>query len=361
MKDVRAQQAIQYGITATSAIVNFAFGFIVDKIVNLTQPLSFSRGYLWKTSIYTIFIIINTAFLPMLIYADIFGVKPSLYVSFLTIISKDLATILNVQNIDFTFDFSTTWYTKVSPVYTNYIIIDLLLTWFFFFMGKCMSNKDSLENDEGTILQKSMNEKITSWQLKVFVESAYFNLIMFLGFFLSAGMPILIPLAFVNLFSKYLTNRSLLQLNSSRVQGLSEDFNSFTFILIPLTIFWACLVGGWMLTANEALTSRTPMQLDWNTGFNVLDRLLVLPFYLGLAILVVFEFLFYNLVIRFFGWIAASCYDKKEVVHPYYTKEYSHYAKSMSLLHSYNPRNNRKYKNAVINMEKYLTLHDDKL
>lgn len=97
MNSVRAEQAIQYGITATSAIVNFAFGFIVDKIVNLTQPLSFSRGYLWKTSIYTIFIIINTVLLPLLIYADIFGVKPSLYVSFVTLISKDIASLLNVQ------------------------------------------------------------------------------------------------------------------------------------------------------------------------------------------------------------------------------------------------------------------------
>ena len=33
----------------------------------------------------------------------------------------------------------------------------------------------------------------------------------------------------------------------------------------------------------------------------------------------------------------------------------------MSLLNSYNPRNNKKYKNAIINMEKYLTIHDDKI
>ena len=75
-----------------------------------------------------------------------------------------------------------------------------------------------------------------------------------------------------------------------------------------------------MLTANVALTSRTPMQINWDIGFYVVDRLLILPFYVALALLVIFEFLFYNLVMRFFGWVAASCYDKKEVVHPYYTK-----------------------------------------
>ena len=259
MRSIRAEQAIQYGITVTSAIVNFAFGFIVDKLVNLTQPLSFSQGYLWKSSIYTIFVIINTAFIPLLIYADIFGIKPSFYVSFLTIISKDLSSLMNIDSIAFNVDFSASWYTKVSPLYINYIVIDFLMTWFFYFVSKCTSNKESLENDEGTILQKTMNEKITSFQIKVFVESAYFYLIIFLGFFLSGGIPILVPLAFINLFSKYITNRSLLQKNSSRIEGLSEGFNHFTFILLPLTIAMASIFGGWMLTANNYLVSVTPM------------------------------------------------------------------------------------------------------
>lgn len=34
--------------------------------------------------------------------------------------------------------------------------------------------------------------------------------------------------------------------------------------------------------------------------------------------------------------------------------EYSHYAKSMSMLSSYNMRNNPKFKNIIINLEKYL-------
>ena len=96
---------IQYAITATSAIVNFIFGVIVDKLINLTHPLSFARGYMWKTSIYTIFIIFNTAFLPLLLYADIFGFKASQYVSFLTIISTDLNQLFNVEKISFYPDF----------------------------------------------------------------------------------------------------------------------------------------------------------------------------------------------------------------------------------------------------------------
>lgn len=361
LKSIRAEQAIQYGITFAAAIVNFLFGLIVDKIVNLTQPFSFAKGYLWKTSIYTIFIIFNTAFVPLLIYADIFGFKATNYVSLITIISNDLSALLKVDTITFYVDFEPIWYRNVSPIYTNYIIIDFLLTWVFFFLSKCLSNKESLEKDEGTILQKSMNEKITSWKLNAYVEASYFNLIMFLGVFLSAGIPVMIPLAFINIFSKYVTNRSLLQSNSTRIEGLSEEFNSFPFTLMPVMLVIANLFGAWMLTGNPYLVEKTPMKLKINTNSALIDRQLQLPFFIILALLIVFEFVFYNVVIRFCSWLASSCYDKKEVVHPYYTKEYAHYARSMSILSSYNPRNNKKYKNAIINMEKYLTLNDDKL
>lgn len=73
LNDIYTEQGIQYAITATSAIVNVIFGVIVHKLVSLTQPYSHSVGYLWKTTIYTIFLIINTVFLPLLIYANIFG------------------------------------------------------------------------------------------------------------------------------------------------------------------------------------------------------------------------------------------------------------------------------------------------
>jgi hypothetical protein len=70
---IYTEQGIQYAITATSAFVNVIFGVIVHKLVSLTQPFSHSTGYLWKTSILTIFLIFNTVILPLLIYANIFG------------------------------------------------------------------------------------------------------------------------------------------------------------------------------------------------------------------------------------------------------------------------------------------------
>ena len=217
LDEVYTEQGIQYAIIGASGFVNFLFGFIVDKIVNLTKPASHSSGYMFKTAIYTLFMIFNTVFLPLLIYADIFGFKARDYVSFITIISTDIANFFNVDSISLNVDFDRIWYRNVSPVFTNYVIIDTVFTWGFFIFYKCISNKEGLQNDEGSILQKSMNEKITSWKLNAYVEYSYFNLILFICIFFSCGIPVLIPLGFANLWSKYVTNRSLIQNNSSRI------------------------------------------------------------------------------------------------------------------------------------------------
>jgi hypothetical protein len=104
---------------------------------------------------------------PLLIYADIFGFQASNYVSFITIISSDVKNFFSVENLSFYPDFDTIWYKNVSVIYVNFIIIETVVTWVFYILGKCSSNT-SLEDDEGKVLQKSMNEKITSYKLDVY-------------------------------------------------------------------------------------------------------------------------------------------------------------------------------------------------
>ncbi len=66
-----------------------------------------------------------------------------------------------------------------------------------------------------------MNEKITSFKYDLYVEFAYFNLIIFMGVFLSGGIPVMMPLAFVCIFSRYVTSRNVIQGMSSKIEGLS--------------------------------------------------------------------------------------------------------------------------------------------
>ena len=125
-------------------------------------------------------------------------------------------------------------------------------------------------------------------------------------------MPVLILLAFVNLFSKYVSNRSLLQNLSTRIDGLSEAFNSFPFTIIPILLMLACVFGSWMLTGNTIIYEFTNFQIKLPQSFWwILDRQLILPFFIILALLVLFELLFYNTIIRFCSWLAGCCYDKK--------------------------------------------------
>ena len=58
---------------------------------------------------------------------------------------------------------------------------------------------------------------MTSYKLDVYKESANVYLIIVMAMIFGAGVPALIPLAFINLLSRYVTNRSLLQSNSSRI------------------------------------------------------------------------------------------------------------------------------------------------
>ncbi len=112
-----------------------------------------------------------------------------------------------------------------------------------------------------------MNEKITSYKLDVYKESANVYLIIVMSSLFSAGVPILIPLAFLNHFSRYVTNRSLLQNNSSRIEGLGEDFMSLTLGLLPFVVIFSSVIGEWMLVANSSIyPDKLPMAFPYFTG-----------------------------------------------------------------------------------------------
>jgi hypothetical protein len=100
-----------------------------------------------KTVIYTLFLIFNTVFVPILIYSDIYGFKTTSYASLLTIISSDLKNALRVNELSFYLDFDRVWYSNVSPIFTNFMIFDLLFTWIFFLKTKCFDDKSGLKDD----------------------------------------------------------------------------------------------------------------------------------------------------------------------------------------------------------------------
>lgn len=140
-------QGIQYAVVAISAITNTLFGFVVDKIVNFTRPSSYSSGLMGKTIVYTLFLIFNTVFIPILIYSDIYGFKTTNYASLLTIISADLKNALKVNELNFYLDFERVWYSNVSPIFTNFIVMDIVFTWVFWVYYKIAGNRDGLKDD----------------------------------------------------------------------------------------------------------------------------------------------------------------------------------------------------------------------
>lgn len=144
LTDIQISQGIQYAVIITSSLTNFLFGLIVDKLINFVRPASKSAGLLTKTTVYTIFIIFNSVFIPLLIYANIFGFQPSNYVSFITIISTDVKNFFAISNLSFYPSFNTVWYKNVSVIYVNFMIVNTIVIWVFFLLDKCTASKGSL-------------------------------------------------------------------------------------------------------------------------------------------------------------------------------------------------------------------------
>lgn len=213
-------QGIQYAVILTSAITNFIFGVVVDKLVNCVRPASKSSGMVYKIAIYTFFLCFNSVLIPVLIYADIFGFAPSKYVSFLTLISTDIKNFFALSSLTFYPDFNSTWYRNVSSVYVNFLVMDSAITWVMFILDKCKSSYSSLQDDQGKILQKHMNEKITSYKLNIYKEISYLYMTIFMVTLFMAGVPALVPLGFISIFSRYACNRMLLQGSSCKIEGL---------------------------------------------------------------------------------------------------------------------------------------------
>lgn len=120
-----------------------------------------------------------------------------------------------------------------------------------------------------------MNKDVTSYQLSIYKEYSNFFMIFFMAIFLDAGIPVLIPLALLNLLSRYFTNRLLLQKNSTRIHGLGIVFNEISFTFISITLIFSGVNSAWMLTANSSIYPNVlPFNLNLSTlnDWNVMAR-----------------------------------------------------------------------------------------
>jgi len=62
-----------------------------------------------------------------------------------------------------------------------------------------------------------MNKKITSYKLNAFKEVSYNYMVIFMCALFWCGVPAIVPLGFVSIFSRYVVNRMLLQGSSCKI------------------------------------------------------------------------------------------------------------------------------------------------
>lgn len=141
-------------------------------------------------------------------------------------------------------------------------------------------------------------------------------LVIFMVSLFCAGVPVLLPLGFASIFSRYTVNRILLQGHSCKIEGLGAQFMSVSTGILPIMLIFFPLIGEWMLVANSSIyPDKLPMALSLFSGsVEELDKQLYLPFYICIALVVFVEFFFYNTLVRFFSWLCSLCYEKKQTV-----------------------------------------------
>ena len=96
----------------------------------------------------------------------------------------------------------------------------------------------------------------------------------------------MVPLGFISIFSRYVVTRILIQSNSSRIDGVGDDFMSFSLTLLPLCLIISPMIGEWMLVANSQIyPDKLNMTFPVFTGIMTeLDKQLYLPFYLIISL-----------------------------------------------------------------------------
>lgn len=354
---IYVEQSIQYVVIITSSLTNFLFGLVVDKLITCVRPASQGAALSTKTIIYTLFLILNSIVVPLLIYADIFGFQASSYVSFLTIISSNANAFFQASSISLYPNFTPVWYRNVSPVFTNFLIFNTLMVWLFFLLEKCcFASNNGLQSKEGKVLQKRMNRDITAYRLDICKETASLYLVVVMALMFSSGIPILLALALLNLLSRYIANRSLLQHNSVRVEGLGEEFSSLSSLLLTIILIAFPLLNEWMLIANTKIASDAALMFGsissaYGAGIYELQMELYLPFYLAISLLAFLEYISFHCALRFCSCLCSCCENPPPNFH---TRPFWEYAKGMNILTSYNVRKNDKMRNAVLYLEKYL-------
>jgi hypothetical protein len=85
-----------------------------------------------------------------------------------------------------------------------------------------------------------LNKRITDFEIDVAGETAEF-LVVFISFMYSTGLPALMVIDELNIFSRYFVNKHLIINNSKRIEGLTEDFSELS--ILPWAIIISYLFG----------------------------------------------------------------------------------------------------------------------
>jgi len=156
--------SLQIGASLVSAISNLILAILIAIVAKyMLRPSSIPREYTFVFWGVLISNCVNTAVIPLLLNANVFGVEFYVYIKFINFIDYNQLSIFS--------DFTSDWYALIAPYYVNFIIIGCFLSPFAglivfslkhcFKMWRIEANCSNNDQDD-PLIQKEANQKVLS-------------------------------------------------------------------------------------------------------------------------------------------------------------------------------------------------------
>lgn len=302
---------LQVAASVVSSITNVILSIVIAVISKkLLRPNTIPKEYVFIFWGVLISNYINSAILPLILNANIFGVQFISYLKFINFMDFDKMSIFS--------DFSSDWYALVSPYYVNMLIIASFISPIIGLI--VMSIKSCLnqwkvrrmceaKDAEDPVIQKEANEKIASIEFDYPSETAQILLFLFISFMYSGLIPILIPIYTLGLMIIFICKKAMVVKYSIKIPA-DETLSDSILTFLPLVILFHGLFSVWSHTSSGVFASNAPLiSLKMTIFKSNLDRIFNDAIILAEPALIILIILLDLTIFNFIGFLMDCCKD----------------------------------------------------
>ncbi|EGR34853.1 hypothetical protein IMG5_000810 [Ichthyophthirius multifiliis] len=340
-------------------VINLVNQIIIIKLVKFNKYKTVTKETTLTLIKIFLSFFINTSIIPLLSQANIFGIIPSIYVSYFI---PPLKQVQEDKKDQFSIDFDRKWYDlvgfKIICTVLISLIVSIIKNILLLPIFKCLN---TLKVYFVTIKssQKEANEKIIDQNFYIILYYAQSLNIIFTCLFYSSGMPILLLIGGLNLLVQYWFCKYTILRICKYPPIYDKSLSRSVFNIVPFALFFHLCIGIYMYSQPQIFPQNIE-DLNLNKEYQLEDQennIKNRAFKLIYLFIILFIILGLDLLNRIFfsPWIFSKLFFRaKNNVFNY--KPYQDFYQKISghMLQTYNIKSNLKYKSIVQTIENHI-------